>query len=107
MFVRSADKGRMNSADVSALCAQVLWASLALSVALGAIAQRTRFCTMEAIMDAVTMEDRTRVRMSVLGIATAVLGFNAMVGLGWIDARNSTYAGLRVPLLFLFLCRRS
>ena len=96
MLVRSADNGRMNNVDLSALSAQVLWASLALSVAFGAIAQRTRFCTMGAIADVVNMGDWARVRMWVLGIATAVLGFNTMVGLGWIDARNSIYAGPRV-----------
>ena len=86
----------MNSVDVSALNAQVLLASLALSVAFVAVAQPTRFCTMGVIADVVSMGDWTRARMWVLAIATAVLGFNTMVGLGWIEARNSTYAGPRV-----------
>ena len=86
----------MNSVDVSALNVQVLLASLALSVAFGAVAQRTRFCTMGVIADVVSMGDWTRARMWVLAIATAVLGFNTMVGLGWIEARNSIYASPRV-----------
>ena len=32
-------------------------------------------------------------RMWVLAIAVAVLGFNGMVGAGWIEARQSIYAG--------------
>lgn len=49
------------------------------------------------------MGDWTRARMWVLAIATAVLGFNTMVGLGWIEARNSIYAGPRVLWLSLVL----
>ena len=39
----------MQDVDVRALATQVLWAAFALSVLLGAIMQRTRFCTMGAV----------------------------------------------------------
>jgi uncharacterized protein len=74
----------------------VLWAALVLSAAFGAIAQRTNFCTMGAVADVVNMGDWTRARMWALAIAVATLGFNAMVGLGWIEARNTVYGGPKV-----------
>ena len=90
---RQRDNRRMQDSDVQALSATVLWCAFALSVVFGAVAQRTHFCTMGAIADVVNMGDWSRMRMWVLAIAVAVLGFNAMVGAGWIEARQSIYAG--------------
>jgi uncharacterized membrane protein YedE/YeeE len=86
----------MQEIDKSALATQVLWAAFALSVALGAIMQRTHFCTMGAVADIVNMGDWARMRMWVLAMGVAMIGFNAMVALGWIDASKSLYAGPRV-----------
>lgn len=86
----------MSEAEVSARAAQVLWAAFVLAAAFGAIAQRTHFCTMGAIADIVHMGDWTRMRMWVLAMAVAMLGFNAMVGLGWVEAADSIYAGPRL-----------
>lgn len=86
----------MTSADTASLTTQVLWAAFALAVAFGAIAQRTHFCTMGALADIVSMGSFARLRMWVLAIAVAMLGFNAMVGLGWVEAGKSVYAGERV-----------
>ncbi len=86
----------MNDIDLNSLATRVLWSSFALATVFGAIAERTRFCTMGAIADVVNMGDWTRARMWVLAIAVAVLGFNGMVGLGWIEARQSIYGGPRV-----------
>jgi uncharacterized membrane protein YedE/YeeE len=83
----------MQESDVQALSATVLWCAFGLSVLFGAVAQRTHFCTMGAVADVVNMGDWSRMRMWVLAIAVAVLGFNAMVGAGWITARQSIYAG--------------
>jgi len=86
----------MQEADLPGLVAQVLWAAFALAVVFGAIAQRTHFCTMGAVADIVNMGDWTRMRMWLLAIGTAMIGFNAMVGLGWVEARDSVYAGPRL-----------
>ena len=83
----------MTEAALAALQQQVLWAALALGLAFGAIAQRSHFCTMGALADVVNMGDWSRMRMWVLAIGVAMLGFNVMVGLGWIKAANSLYAG--------------
>ena len=82
----------MTDAGLIALQQQVLWAALALGVAFGAIAQRTHFCTMGAVADVVNIGDWSRMRMWALAIGVAVLGFNAMVGLGWVKATNTVYA---------------
>lgn len=97
------DNPGMETVDISRLTAQVLWASFGLSVVFGAVAQRTRFCTMGAIADVVNMGDWERARMWVLAVAVAVLGFNGMVAAGWIQASNSIYAAPRVLWLSALL----
>jgi len=82
----------MQEADLPGLTSKLLWAAFGLAVIFGGIAQRTRFCTMGAVADIVTMGDWSRMRMWVLAIAVAMLGFNAMVGLGWVQASNTVYA---------------
>jgi len=86
----------MQDTDVSTLTSMVLGSAFALAVVFGALAQRTHFCTMGAVADIVNMGDWTRMRMWVLAIAVAVLGFNAMVGLGWVEAGKSVYGGPRL-----------
>jgi uncharacterized protein len=83
----------MQESDLPGLTATVLWAAFALAVAFGAIAQRTHFCTMGAVADIVNIGDWTRMRMWMLAIGVAMIGFNAMVAAGWIEAANSIYAG--------------
>ncbi|MBE0549629.1 MAG: YeeE/YedE family protein, partial [Rubrivivax sp.] len=83
----------MQESDLPGLVAQVLWAAFALAVAFGAIVQRTHFCTMGAVADIVNMGDWTRMRMWLLAIGTAMVGFNLMVGLGYVEARDTVYAG--------------
>ncbi|WP_309625784.1 YeeE/YedE family protein [Methylibium sp.] len=86
----------MQDIDPTALARQVLWAAFGLAVLFGAIAQRTHFCTMGAVSDIVNLGDWTRMRMWVLAIAVAVVGFNGMVALGWLEAGKTIYAGPQV-----------
>ena len=76
----------MQESDLPGLTATVVWAGFALAVAFGAIAQRTHFCAMGAVADIVNIGDWTRMRMWVLAIGVAMLGFNAMVAAGWVEA---------------------
>jgi uncharacterized protein len=85
----------MPPADPNALATLVLWAAFGLSVLFGAIAQRTHFCTMGAVADIVTSGDWTRMRMWAMAIGVATIGFNLMVGVGWLDAGKSLYGGPR------------
>ena len=85
----------MSEADLPALTRQLLWLAFGLGLAFGAIAQRSHFCAMGAVADVFNMGDWSRMRMWALAIGVAMIGFNAMVGAGWIDASKSVYAGPR------------
>lgn len=89
----------MTSSGLQALTAWVLWASFGIAFAFGAIAQHTRFCTMGAVADIATFGDWARMRMWMLAMGTAILGFNLMVAMGWISAASSIYAGSSIPWL--------
>ncbi len=89
----------MTEAQLAALTSQVLWAAFGLGVLFGVVAQRTHFCTMGAVADIVNMGDWSRMRMWALAIGVAAIGFNAMVGLGWVQASDSIYAGPRIQWL--------
>jgi uncharacterized membrane protein YedE/YeeE len=82
----------MQDIDIAALSRTVLWAAFALAVVFGAIAQRTHFCTMGAVSDILTMGDWSRMRMWVSAMGVAMIGFNSMVALGWVQAANTVYA---------------
>ena len=86
----------MQESDLPGLAAQVLWATFGLAAVFGAIAQRTHFCTMGAVADIVNIGDWGRMRMWALAIGVAMLGFNAMIYLGWVEAGKSIYAGSRL-----------
>jgi hypothetical protein len=85
----------MQDIDIAALSRTVLWAAFALAVLFGAIAQRTHFCTMGAVSDILTMGDWSRMRMWVAAMGVAMIGFNGMVALGWLEAADTIYAGPR------------
>ena len=85
----------MQEIDLKALATTTLWAAFALSALFGAIAQRTHFCTMGAVSDIVNMGDWTRMRMWVMAMGVAMIGFNLMVAAGWIEASKSLYGGPR------------
>lgn len=89
----------MADIDVQTLSAQVLWAVFFLAVAFGAVAQKTHFCTMGAVADLVTMGDGSRMRAWITAMAVAVLGFQGMVGLGWIDPSKTIYTAPRLTWL--------
>ena len=86
----------MLEADLPGLNARILWAAFALAAVFGAIAQRTHFCTMGALADIVNMGHWARMRAWVLAMGVAVIGFNGMVGLGWLQAGHSVYAQPRL-----------
>ncbi|HEY8710446.1 MAG TPA: YeeE/YedE thiosulfate transporter family protein, partial [Burkholderiaceae bacterium] len=65
----------MQEIDLKALSTLVLWAAFGLSVLFGAIVQRTHFCTMGAISDIVALGDWTRMRMWVMAMGVAMIGF--------------------------------
>lgn len=83
----------MTDLDVEQLRLTVLWSSFVLSCVLGALMQRTHFCTLGAVADWVNMGDLTRMRMWLFAIAIAILGTGALAATGVIDPSRSLYAG--------------
>jgi uncharacterized membrane protein YedE/YeeE len=69
----------------------ILWFAFALGLVFGAVASRTRFCTMGAIGDIVNIGDWSRMRMWLLAIAVAILGTSALHAGGQIDLGKSIY----------------
>lgn len=81
--------------DLGRLTSAVLWAAFAVSMAFGAIVQRTGFCTMGAVTDAAALGEWTRMRQWALAVATAVAGFTLLVFLGLLAPDQTLYASNR------------
>jgi uncharacterized protein len=91
----------MNSA--SNLAVTVAWLSFGVAFVLGAISQRTQFCTLGAVSDIVNMNDWTRMRMWVLAMAVALIGAQALYAFGLIDLGKSFYVRPNVTWLSYLL----
>ena len=85
--------------ELAALTQEVLAAFFLGGLLLGAISQRTHFCTMGAISDVVHMGDWTRARQWMFAIGVAMLGFAALSDLGRIDPSKTLYASARLMWL--------
>ena len=85
----------MNPAELSTLNQQVLWAAFGVAAAFGALVQRTGFCTMGAVSDAVAMSDWTRLRQWALAAAVATLGFAVLAFTGVVTPAQTLYASSR------------
>lgn len=85
----------MTTEDVGRLTHEVLWAAFFVSMAFGALVQRTGFCTMGAVTDAAGLGDWTRMRQWALAAGTALAGFALLSALGWVDAQQTLYAAPR------------
>ena len=81
----------MPELDINALSHTVLWATFALTFVFGALLQRTHFCTMGAVSDAINIGDWSRVRMWVLAIGVAMIGTGVLSWLGLIDTSKTLY----------------
>jgi len=85
--------------QISSLGSQALLITLLITTILGAIMQKTSFCTLGAGSDGILMEDWSRMRQWCLAIGIAILGVALMSHLGWIDVSKSFYTGNRVLYL--------
>ena len=81
--------------ELAALTKEVLWAFFLGGVLLGAISQRTHFCTMGAVSDVVHMGDWTRAHQWMSAIGVAMIGFAALSDAGLIDPSKTLYASTR------------
>jgi uncharacterized membrane protein YedE/YeeE len=85
----------MEISQFSALQQQVLWGAFGLAFLFGLIGQRTHFCTMGAVSDIVSMGDWSRMRMWALAAGVAMIGFQGLAYLGWIEPARTLYASER------------
>lgn len=85
----------MELTQIASQTTLVLWLGLALGIIFGALMQRTHFCTMGAVADAVNFGSWGRARMGVLAIGVAILGTQSLSALGLIDLSKSIYTGGR------------
>jgi uncharacterized membrane protein YedE/YeeE len=82
--------------DMASLHTQVLTWVFVLALLLGALSQKTHFCTMGALSDVVNMGDYTRLRQWALAMAVAMIGFGLLAYTGQIDASKTIYANKRL-----------
>ena len=71
-----------------------LWSTFVIAVIMGAIVNKTNFCTMGAVSDMVNMGDYGRFRAWLLAIAVAMLGVTGLEYLGMVEL-NSTFPPYR------------
>jgi uncharacterized membrane protein YedE/YeeE len=76
---------------------QVLLTVFAVAAIMGAVAQKTHFCTMGAVSDWVNMGDTGRMRAWLLAIAVAVGGVALLEGAGVVNIGTNTFPPYRTP----------
>ncbi len=76
----------------------LLWSTFGIALVMGAVVNKTNFCTMGAVSDWVNMGDTGRMRAWLLAIAVAVIGVVVLEKLGIVDA-NSAFPPYRANQL--------
>ncbi|HEY0721485.1 MAG TPA: YeeE/YedE family protein [Gammaproteobacteria bacterium] len=67
----------------------LLWAAFAIALVMGAVVNKTNFCTMGAVSDWVNMGDTGRLRAWLFAIAVALLGVTLLEKLGMVNVSQS------------------
>ncbi|OIM98580.1 MULTISPECIES: YeeE/YedE family protein [unclassified Polynucleobacter] len=81
----------MEVVDIHSLGKSVLWATFAITFTLGAVMQKTGFCSMGAISDVFIVSSWNRLRQWFLAIGVAILGFTFLSHFGLIDSLKTIY----------------
>ena len=74
---------------------QILLSVFAIALVMGAVAQKTRFCTMGAVSDWVNMGDTGRMRSWVFAMAIALAGVVTLESSGAINLTGETFPPYR------------
>src|SRR5688572_32788411 len=74
---------------------QILVSVFAIGLAMGALGQKTRFCTMGAVSDWVNMGDTGRMRSWVFAMAIALAGVVVLETTGTINLSGDTFPPYR------------
>ena len=80
----------MTFADFFHAQSMLLWSTLAISIIIGMVANKTNFCTMGAVSDLVNMGDSGRFRAWVLAATVAMIGVLVLEGMGLVNLSSST-----------------
>lgn len=67
----------------------MLWSTFGIALVMGAVANKTNFCTMGAVSDGVNMGDWGRMRAWLLAIAVAMIGVVTLEHFGMLNANGS------------------
>ena len=89
----------MPEINLNSISSTVIWATFVVTVLLGIVLQKTRFCTMGAITDIAIMGEWTRMRQWLLAMGVAIVGVGVMTSMGAIDTSKSIYTGSRLTWL--------
>ncbi len=84
----------MTYPDFASAQSFLLWSTFAIALIMGAVVNKTNFCTMGAVSDWVNMGDTGRLRAWVLAIAIGVLGVTALEAAGLVNV-GSTFPPYR------------
>ena len=83
----------MDAVDISLLGKYVLIGTFLVAFGLGAVMQKTNFCSMGAVSDIFIMARWDRLKQWFLAIGVAIIGFTFMSHFGLIDPLKSFYTG--------------
>lgn len=84
----------MTYVDFASAHSFFLWSTFAIAMILGAVVNKTNFCTMGAVSDWVNMGDTGRMRAWILAIAVGVLGVTGLEAAGLVNV-SSTFPPYR------------
>ena len=85
----------MNFESFASAHSTILWWAFGIAVVMGAVANKTNFCTMGAVSDLVNMGDKGRLRAWILAMAVAILGVTILeyMNIFSTDAARPPYRG--------------
>jgi len=85
----------MNFESFASAHSTILWWAFGIAVVMGAVANKTNFCTMGAVSDLVNMGDKGRIRAWILAMAVAILGVTILeyMHIFSADAARPPYRG--------------
>ena len=88
----------MQAVNIDVLGKSVLWCTFAITFVLGAVMQKTGFCSMGAVSDAFIMSSWDRMRQWFLAIGVAIIEMVylrfALIGMDWVVMHRKVFLGL-------------
>lgn len=89
----------MPEINIAAVTTTVLWSTFAITLLLGVVMQKSRFCTMGAVSDWFIMGETTRMRQWLMAMGVAIIGMALFSYAGILDTSKTFYTGARLTWL--------